>query len=128
VKKFGVFRGLSPIHCTGFTPGLKPRPPNRLLKNLEFVIPNGVCEVRNLSFLDILIEEGFLASLGMTAKRIFQQPAKEKYNELLGRHTTACLINEFSGKERVSSGAKARSIRQFDVGAEAPTPKEVFVR
>ncbi len=60
---------------------------NRLLKNLEFVIPNGVCEVRNLSFLDILIEEGFLAqktcngelylaSLGMTAERVFQQPAK----------------------------------------------------
>jgi hypothetical protein len=45
-----------------------------LLKNLEFVIPNGVCEVRNLSFLGILTEEGFLASLGMTAKRIFQQP------------------------------------------------------
>jgi len=60
-----------------------------LLKNLEFVIPNGVCEVRNLSFLGILIEEGFiaqktcdgepyLASLGMTAKRIFQQPPKGK--------------------------------------------------
>jgi len=49
---------------------------NSLLKNLEFVIPNGVCEVRNLSFLGILIEEGFLASLGMTAKRIFQQPPK----------------------------------------------------
>jgi hypothetical protein len=43
-----------------------------MLKNLEFVIPNGVCEaqvlrpvrfvgVRNLSFLDILIEEGFIA-------------------------------------------------------------------
>jgi hypothetical protein len=47
-----------------------------LLKNLEFVIPNGVCEVRNLSFLGILVEEGFLASLGMTAKRIFQQLAK----------------------------------------------------
>jgi hypothetical protein len=58
-----------------------------LLKNPEFVIPNGVCEVRNLSFLGILIEEGFiaqktcdaksyLASLGMTAIRIFQQPAK----------------------------------------------------
>jgi hypothetical protein len=60
---------------------------NSLLKNIEFVIPNGVCGVRNLSFLGILIEEGFiaqkkcdaksyLASLGMTAKRIFQQPAK----------------------------------------------------
>ncbi len=46
-----------------------------LLKNRGFVIPNGVCEVRNLSFLGILIEEGFLASLGMTAQRIFQQPA-----------------------------------------------------
>jgi hypothetical protein len=56
-----------------------------LLKNSEFVIPNGLCEVRNLSFLVILTEEGFiaqktcdgksyLASLGMTAKRIFQQP------------------------------------------------------
>jgi len=54
-----------------------------LLKNLESVIPNGVREVRNLSFFGILIEEGFiaqktrdgksyLASLGMTAKRIFQ--------------------------------------------------------
>jgi len=43
----------------------------------EFVIPNGVCEVKNLSFLGLLIEEGFiaqktcdgksyLASLGMT--------------------------------------------------------------
>ena len=49
-----------------------PLLPNRMLKNLEFVIPNGVCEaqvlrpvrfvgVRNLSFLDILIEEGFIA-------------------------------------------------------------------
>jgi hypothetical protein len=28
----------------------------------------------NLSFPGILIEEGFLASLGMTAKRDFQQP------------------------------------------------------
>jgi len=57
-----------------------------LLKNPEFVIPNGVCEVRygfashafcatNLSFLGILIEVGFLASLGMMAKRICQQPA-----------------------------------------------------
>ncbi len=35
------------------------------------VIPNGVREVRNPSFVGILIEEGFLASLGMTAKRIF---------------------------------------------------------
>ncbi len=32
--------------------------------------------MRNLSFPGILIEEGFLASLGMTAKRIFQQPPK----------------------------------------------------
>jgi len=58
-----------------------------LLKNLEFVIPNGVCEarfvrpvrfagVRNLSFLGTLIEEGFLAALEMTVKRIFQQPFK----------------------------------------------------
>jgi hypothetical protein len=30
---------------------------NRLLKNTEFVIPNGVCEVRNLSFLGLLSEE-----------------------------------------------------------------------
>jgi hypothetical protein len=30
------------------------------------VIPNGVREVRNLSFLSAVIEEGFLASLGMT--------------------------------------------------------------
>jgi hypothetical protein len=51
--------------------------PSSLLKNPEFVIPNGVCEVRNLSFLSILIEEGFLASLGMTAIRILQQPARE---------------------------------------------------
>jgi hypothetical protein len=48
-----------------------------LLKNPEFVIPNGVCGVRNLSFLGILIKEGFLASLGTTATRIFQQPAKK---------------------------------------------------
>jgi hypothetical protein len=48
-----------------------------LLKNPEFVIPNEVCEVRNLSFLGILIEEGFLASLGMTAIRISQQPARD---------------------------------------------------
>src|SRR5208283_2530377 len=74
----GFLQGLKPIVLDGFTPQLKHRPPNRLRKNLEFVIPNGVCEVRNLSFLDILIEEGFLASLGMTAKRIFQQPAKDK--------------------------------------------------
>ena len=58
-----------------------------LLKNLASVIPNGVCEVKygfashafcamNLSFLSILIEEGFIASLGMTATRIFQQPAR----------------------------------------------------
>jgi hypothetical protein len=57
--------------------------------NPAFVIPNGVYEVRNLSFLGILIEEGFiaqktydgkpyLASLGMTAKRIFQQPVQEQ--------------------------------------------------
>jgi hypothetical protein len=46
------------------------------MKNLEFVIPNGVCEVRNLSFLGILIEEGFLASLGMTVKHILQQPPR----------------------------------------------------
>jgi hypothetical protein len=57
------------------------------LRNPEFVIPNGVCEVRygfashvfwalNLSFLGILIEEGFLASLGMTGKRIFRQPVR----------------------------------------------------
>ncbi len=54
---------------------------SRLLKNFEFVIPNGLREarvlrpvrfvgVRNLSLLDILIEEGFFASVGMTAKRI----------------------------------------------------------
>jgi len=49
-----------------------------LLKNPVSVIPNGVCEVRNLSFLGILIEEGFLASLGMTAKRFFQQAAREE--------------------------------------------------
>jgi hypothetical protein len=60
-----------------------------LLKNPEFVIPNPpeAGEVRygfashvfcamSLSFLGILIEEGFLASLGMTAKRIFQQPVR----------------------------------------------------
>src|SRR5208337_4059270 len=51
--------------------------PGSWLKNPEFVIPNEVCEVRNLSFLGILIKEGFiaqktcdaksyLASLGMT--------------------------------------------------------------
>jgi hypothetical protein len=34
-------------------------------KNILNVIPNGVCEVRNLSFL-LLMEEGFLAALGMT--------------------------------------------------------------
>jgi hypothetical protein len=49
-----------------------------LLKNFDFVIPNEVCEVRNLSFLGSLIEEGFLASLGMTAKGILQQPLKGK--------------------------------------------------
>jgi hypothetical protein len=47
-----------------------------LLKNPEFVIPNGICGVRNLSFLGILIEEGFLASLGMTVRHVFQQPAR----------------------------------------------------
>jgi len=36
------------------------------LKDPEFVIPNGVGGVRILSFLGILIEEGFLASLGIT--------------------------------------------------------------
>jgi hypothetical protein len=63
-----------------------------LLKNPEFVIPNPpeAGEVRdgftshaframNLSFLGILIEEGFLASLGMTAIRIFQQAAKSPF-------------------------------------------------
>jgi hypothetical protein len=49
-----------------------------LLKNPASVISNGVCEVRNLSFLGILIEEGFLASLRMTAKRFFQQAAGEE--------------------------------------------------
>jgi len=41
--------------------------------------------VRNLSFLGILIEEGFLASLGMTAKRIFQQPLKAAQSQFLPR-------------------------------------------
>jgi len=50
--------------------------PSSLLKNVQLVIPSGVREVRNLSFLGILIEEGFLASLGMTAKHIFQQPPR----------------------------------------------------
>jgi len=61
--------------------------PKSLLKNPEFVIPNEVREVRNLSFLGILIEEGFivqktcdaksyLASLGMAAIGILQQSAK----------------------------------------------------
>ncbi len=45
-----------------------------ILKNPEFVIPNGVCGVRNLSFLGILIEEGFLASLGMTGECFFSNP------------------------------------------------------
>jgi len=45
-----------------------------LLKNLEFVIPNGVCEVRNLSFLGIVIEEGFLASLGMRRNAFISNP------------------------------------------------------
>jgi hypothetical protein len=35
------------------------------------VIPKGVCEVRNLSLLDILTEEGFLAALGIRNSRIF---------------------------------------------------------
>jgi hypothetical protein len=35
------------------------------------VIPKGVCEVRNLSFLDILTEEGFLAALGIRNSRFF---------------------------------------------------------
>ena len=58
---------------------------SRLRKDPEFVIPKGVCDVRNLSFSGILIEEGFIAqkacdakpylvSLGMTAKSVFQQP------------------------------------------------------
>ena len=49
---------------------------SKLAKKTEFVIPNEVCEVRNLSFLGILIKEGFLASLGMTAIRILQRPVR----------------------------------------------------
>ncbi len=55
---------------------ISPSLPRSLLKNPGFVIPNEVCEVRNLSFVGILLEEGFLAALGMTAKRIFQQSAR----------------------------------------------------
>ena len=80
---------------------------NSLLKNLEFVIPNGVCEVRNLSFLGILIEEGFiaqktcdgksyLATLGMTGKRVFQQPAKKS-----------------RGRRSASNGKKKFAARRF---------------
>jgi len=65
----------------GFTNCGGTRFSSSLLKNVESVIPNGVREVRNLSFLGISVEEGFLASLGMTAKRIFQQPAKESSHE-----------------------------------------------
>jgi hypothetical protein len=57
-----------------------------LLKNLEFVIPNGVCEarflrpvrfagVRNLSFLGILIEEGFIAQKTCDGKSHLASPA-----------------------------------------------------
>ncbi len=62
--------------------------PSSLLQGLEFVIPNGVCEVRNLSFLGILIEEEFLVSLGMAAKPIFQQPALEQTGFGLGGAAT----------------------------------------
>jgi hypothetical protein len=48
---------------------------NSLLKNLEFVIPNGVCGVRNLSFLAILIEEGFIAQKTCDAKSYLASPA-----------------------------------------------------
>jgi len=73
-----------------------------LLKNPEFVIPNGVCEVRNLSFLSVLTEEGFLASLGMTAMRIFQQPAREAID----------VASTEQSKWRI--GKDALSFRAFD--------------
>ena len=61
---------------------------NTLLRNSEFVIPNEVREVGILSFLGILIEEGILASLGMTAKSVFQQPDKRpKALHMLPRHS-----------------------------------------
>ncbi len=88
---------------------------NSLLKNLEFVIPNGVCEVRNLSFLGILIEEGFLATLGMTGKRVFQQPAEKprgkrsaSYREKRFEKEEICgaalLLLKFSCRDLVAPG------------------------
>jgi hypothetical protein len=104
-----------------------------LLKNLEFDIPNGVCEarvlrpvrfvgVRNLFFLDILIEEGFiaqktcdaksyLASLGMTAKRIFQQPPepRQRLEETQCERTSRHLSYSYCElqKKRRSDGSHA---------------------
>jgi hypothetical protein len=46
-----------------------------LLKNPEFVIPNEVCEVRNLSFLGILIKEGFIAQKTCDGKPYLASPA-----------------------------------------------------
>jgi len=84
---------------TGMSSRRRAANSNSSLENLEFVIPNELCEarflrparfvgVRKLSFPGVLDEEGFipqktcdakpyLASLGMTPERIFQQPSQE---------------------------------------------------
>src|SRR5208337_1586184 len=55
---------------------------------------------------------------GGFSRRAKKTPAKAR----------SCLINGFGGDGRVSSGAKARSLRVLEVGAEAPTPREAFMR
>jgi hypothetical protein len=72
-----------------------PKRLNGLLENLEFVIPSGVCEVRNLSFLSILIEEGFLATLGMTGNRVLQRLTEK----LCGRQSASNREKRFAQEE-----------------------------
>jgi hypothetical protein len=74
-----------------------------LLKNPEFVIPNEVCEarilrpvrfvgVRNLSFLGILIEEGFIAQKTCDAKSYLASPAcrRQARNDEETHFSAAC--------------------------------------
>src|SRR5208283_2874406 len=79
--------------------------------------PNGVCEVRNLSFPGILIEEGFPASLGMTANA-FSAASQRNYSQRNTRHVAPARKGRATLSESYSMGRFA--VRVISTASSLP--------
>ena len=67
--------------------------------------------MRNLAVLGILIEEGFLASLGMTVKSVFQQPVRPIPGNFTcrGRRWNCLSVAEWDGSVQGLGAGRAVS-------------------